>query len=125
MSARPSRDGGITSSQANKLSRIYATLLEALNPHRDKGQQKVTVEHVYVHEGGQSLEKCRDSPYLGPHSKPTREVVDVSHETIRPAIVVRVAVPASTRLQSIWMLKAHVRHEVTCVFNPLACIFEI
>jgi hypothetical protein len=30
--------------QANKLSRTYATLLEALNRHRGKGQQKVVVE---------------------------------------------------------------------------------
>jgi hypothetical protein len=41
--------------QANKLSRTYATLLEALNLHRGKGQQKVTVEHVHVHEGGQAI----------------------------------------------------------------------
>jgi hypothetical protein len=33
-------------SQANKLSRTYAALLDALNRHRGKGQQKVTVEHV-------------------------------------------------------------------------------
>jgi hypothetical protein len=32
--------------QANKLARTYATLIEALNRHRGKGQQKVTVEHV-------------------------------------------------------------------------------
>jgi hypothetical protein len=42
--------------QANKLSRTYATVLEALNRHRAKGQQKVTVEHVHVHEGGQAIE---------------------------------------------------------------------
>ena len=42
-------------SQANKLSRTYATLLEALNRHRGKGQQKVTVEHVHVHDGGQAI----------------------------------------------------------------------
>ena len=42
-------------SQANKLSRTYATLLEALNRHRGKGQQKVTVEHVHVHAGGQAV----------------------------------------------------------------------
>jgi hypothetical protein len=42
-------------SQANKLSRTHATLLEALNRHRGKGQQKVTVEHVHVHEGGQAI----------------------------------------------------------------------
>src|SRR4051812_38501486 len=42
-------------SQANKLSRTYATLVDALNRHRGKGQQKVTVEHVHVHAGGQAV----------------------------------------------------------------------
>ena len=42
-------------SQANNLSRTHAALLEALNRHRGKGQQKVTVEHVHVHEGGQAI----------------------------------------------------------------------
>jgi hypothetical protein len=41
--------------QANKLSRTWGTLLEALNRHRGKGQQKVTVEHVHVHAGGQAM----------------------------------------------------------------------
>ena len=41
--------------QANKLSRTFATLLETLNRHRGKGQQKVTVEHVHVHAGGQAV----------------------------------------------------------------------
>jgi hypothetical protein len=41
--------------QANRLSRTYASLLEALNRHRGKGQQKMTVEHVHVHEGGQAI----------------------------------------------------------------------
>jgi hypothetical protein len=41
--------------QANKLSRTHSTLLEALSRHRGKGQQKVTVEHVHVHEGGQAI----------------------------------------------------------------------
>ena len=41
--------------QANKLSRTFAMLLEALNRHRGKGQQKVTVEHVHVHSGGQAV----------------------------------------------------------------------
>jgi hypothetical protein len=41
---------------AGKLSRTYAQLLEALNRHRGKaGQQKVTVEHVHVHAGGQAV----------------------------------------------------------------------
>ena len=41
--------------QANKCSRTYAALLEALNRHRGKGQQKVVVEHVNVHAGGQAI----------------------------------------------------------------------
>jgi hypothetical protein len=40
---------------ANKLSRSFAILLDALNRHRGKGQQKVTVEHVHVHSGGQAV----------------------------------------------------------------------
>jgi len=32
--------------QAGKLSRTFAMLLDALNRHRGKGQQKITVEHV-------------------------------------------------------------------------------
>lgn len=42
-------------SQANKLSRTFATLIEAFNRHRGKGQQKVIVEHVHVHAGGQAV----------------------------------------------------------------------
>jgi hypothetical protein len=42
-------------SQANKLSRTCVTLLETLDRHRGKGQQKVTVEHVHVHHGGQAI----------------------------------------------------------------------
>ena len=47
------RHGNLNS--ANKLSRTYSTLLEALNRHRGKAQQKVTVEHVHVHAGGQAI----------------------------------------------------------------------
>ena len=38
--------------QANKLSRTYAGLLDTLNRHRGKGQQKVTVEHVHAMTAG-------------------------------------------------------------------------
>ena len=40
---------------ANKLTRTYALAMEALDKHRGKGQQKVTVEHVHVHQGGQAI----------------------------------------------------------------------
>ena len=48
--------------QANKLSRAYTSLVEALNKHRGKGQQKVTVEHVHVHAGGQAVVGMVSSP---------------------------------------------------------------
>jgi hypothetical protein len=41
--------------QANRLSRGYTMLMDALSRHRGKGQQKVTVEHVHVHAGGQAV----------------------------------------------------------------------
>jgi len=40
---------------AEKLSATSSRLLETLNKHRGKGQQKVTVEHVYVEAGGQAI----------------------------------------------------------------------
>lgn len=40
----------------------YAALLEALNRHRGKGQQKVIVEHVHVHAGGQAVVGVVESP---------------------------------------------------------------
>ena len=55
--------------QANKLSRTYAALLEALNRHRGKGAQKVTVEHVHVHEGGQAIVGNVESRGEGPPPK--------------------------------------------------------
>lgn len=40
---------------AAKLSSTVAQLQAALDKHRGKGQQKVTVEHVHVNEGGQAI----------------------------------------------------------------------
>ena len=40
---------------ATKLLSIYSRQIETLNKHRGKGQQKVTVEHVYVESGGQAI----------------------------------------------------------------------
>jgi hypothetical protein len=55
--------------QANKLSRTYAVLLDALNRHRGKGQQKVTVEHVHVHSGGQAVVGVVEPPGGGDRAK--------------------------------------------------------
>ena len=48
---------GVTSNinRITKLSRTFAALLEALNRHRNKGQQKMTVEHVHINKGGQAI----------------------------------------------------------------------
>ena len=44
-----------TLKHAAKLMAIYARQMDALNKHRGKGQQKVTVEHVHVAAGGQAM----------------------------------------------------------------------
>ena len=40
---------------AVKLLRTFTMQVEALQRYRGKGQQKVTVEHVHVHAGGQAI----------------------------------------------------------------------
>lgn len=86
--------------QANKLSRTYATLLEALNRHRGKGQQKVTVEHVHVHSGGQAVVGVVETPRGGeqskledqPHAKP---IAHAPQPTMRRADAEREPVPVA------------------------------
>lgn len=39
----------------NRLSRTFVAQTEAIRKHRNGGQQKVTVEHVTVNEGGQAI----------------------------------------------------------------------
>jgi len=41
--------------QGIKLMRLYNYQLETLDKHRRKGNQKMTVEHVHVHKGGQAI----------------------------------------------------------------------
>ena len=49
--------------QANRLSRTFAAMLEALNRHRGKsGQQTVRVEHVTVNDGGQAIVGAVERP---------------------------------------------------------------
>jgi hypothetical protein len=69
--------------QANKLSHSYATLIEALDRHRGKGQQHVTVEHVHVNQGGQAIVGAL-SPRGGGVSRQTEEqphAKGITHET--------------------------------------------
>lgn len=39
----------------NKLMRTFTNQMEALRKHRNGGNQKVVVEHVHVHSGGQAI----------------------------------------------------------------------
>ncbi len=41
--------------RATKLLRTFTAQMEAFNRHRGKGQQKMMVEHVHVHRGGQAI----------------------------------------------------------------------
>ncbi|MBT4922524.1 MAG: hypothetical protein HON23_05870 [Rickettsiales bacterium] len=41
--------------RATKLSRTYMAQMDALKKYRGKGQQKITVEHVNVNEGGKAI----------------------------------------------------------------------
>jgi hypothetical protein len=86
--------------QANKLSRTFATVLEALNRHRGKGQQKVTVEHVHVHSGGQAVVGVVE-PGGGDRAKledqsHARQIAHAPQPTMRRANEVRQPVPAGS-----------------------------
>jgi hypothetical protein len=39
----------------NKLARTFTTQIEGLKRYRTGGQQRMTVKHVHVHEGGQAI----------------------------------------------------------------------
>ena len=47
------RQAGVN--QATKMLRTFTTQMEALKKYRSGGQQKMTVEHVHVNEGGQAI----------------------------------------------------------------------
>jgi hypothetical protein len=84
--------------QANKLSRTFAVLLEALNRHRGKGQQKVTVEHVHVHSGGQAVVGMVEAPGGGDRAKSeeqpyAKQMADALEPAMRSSDAVRAPVP--------------------------------
>ncbi len=49
------KQDSVASNSATKLMNLYIRQMEALNKHRGKGQQKMTVEHIHVNEGGQAI----------------------------------------------------------------------
>jgi hypothetical protein len=60
-------------SQANKLMRSCAALVEALDRHRGKGRQVVRVEHVHVYPGGQAIVGAVGQPGGGGDGRGTEE----------------------------------------------------
>ncbi len=88
-------------SQANKLSRTYATLLETLQKYRGKGQQKVTVEHVHVHSGGRAVVGMVGSPGGGDRAKSedqphAKQIAHAPEPALRSPHQKRDAVPVSS-----------------------------
>jgi hypothetical protein len=84
--------------QANKLVRSYAMLVEALDRHRGKGQQRITVEHVHVNDGGQAIVGAvsggRELPNEGEGEPASAEVITYKPETpMRRANPQRQALP--------------------------------
>jgi hypothetical protein len=71
---------------AEKLSATYAKLLETLNKHRGKGQQKVTVEHVHVAAGGQAIVGNVDAGGVASESAKRRKVAQpqIAHQPAPP-----------------------------------------
>jgi hypothetical protein len=85
-------------SQANKLSRTYATLLEALNRYRGKGQQKMTVEYVHVHSGSQAvvgMVQNRGQPKLEDQPQ-AKQIAHASQSAVRSPDARREPVPVAS-----------------------------
>jgi len=78
---RSCTDGRSRAAGSSAFSRTFAALIEALDPHRDKGQQRITVEHVNVHPGGQAIVGAvtsrRESPKSKEQTGATREIIFV------------------------------------------------
>jgi len=86
-------------SLAVKLLRTYAMQLEALQRYRGKGQQKVTVEHVHVHSGGQAIvgnvtpgggvsSKLEDRPHAPALTHEPGQALPSEIEAVREAVPV-------------------------------------
>ena len=49
----------------NKLTRTFAAQMSALKEYRSKGEQKMTVQHVHVGDGGQAIVGNVNAPTEG------------------------------------------------------------
>lgn len=81
LARRRSADGLETGSlfnDATKLLQLYARQLEALDKHRGKGQQKITVEHVTVEAGGRAIVGDVHAPLPAMSNSDPRQVEQIS-----------------------------------------------
>jgi hypothetical protein len=104
--------------QAAKLTKANAAQIEALAKHRAKGQQKVTVEHVHVYQGGQAIvgqvtpggdgRNIEDQPHAVAHApsasmrceNPQGDALPVSRDGERPVQDARWPIAGRTEGQS-------------------------
>jgi hypothetical protein len=58
----------------NKLTRTFAAQMSALKDYRSKGEQKMTVQHVHVADGGQAIVGNVSAPAEGVGARKKPEV---------------------------------------------------
>jgi hypothetical protein len=58
----------------NKLARTFAAQMSALKEYRSKGEQKMTVQHVHVADGGQAIVGNVNAPTEGVGARKKTEV---------------------------------------------------
>ena len=63
----------------NKLARTFTAQVEALKRYRSKGEQKVTVEHVHVHDGGQAIVGNVEGGGVTPKSEDQSHAKQIAH----------------------------------------------
>jgi hypothetical protein len=55
MKGQPVKIADMKINQATKLTRSFTAQMVALDKYRGKGQQKMTVEHIHINDGGQAV----------------------------------------------------------------------
>ena len=90
----------MTLKHAQKLMTLYTQQMAALDKHRGKGQQKITVEHLTVHDGGQAVVGNVDAgaagkPQEAEHRKVAPPQITSAPLPPNPLEGLRDAVPAS------------------------------
>jgi hypothetical protein len=81
---------------AARFTRAFTAQVEALSRYRGKGQQKVVVEHVHVHSGGQAI-VGNVAPNAGGRGTPLKSEDQPHAQTITHDPIAPVWCPNATR----------------------------